>query len=240
MQKITLNLFLLSAFLLAVAMIGGWILTQNIENSIAAFNFVKISATYSLFILLAQMLTFKKAKNEMLYQLLFLVAMGMAMMWVMLSLFLPVFWIDNIEFTVKIFMAIFFVYVCIGNLFFAFKSFEEKWKAFENSNALKNYFPYSEKTDWEKIALSLDLQGNVYILGSPKFLTNVISILMIPSMLLGLSLRNLYPEFSLFAWGIPSSIIAAFFVQMTGYNLAQVVKIKKLQKEGNFVFYSTS
>jgi hypothetical protein len=78
---------------------------------------------------------------------------------------------------------------------------------------------------------ALNLEGVFYIPGFPRKLMSVVTILIVPCMLIGLALRNVYPEVSLFAWGMPSILIVAFFVQLIGYGVAQAKIVLELEEK---------
>jgi len=239
MQKITGGLLFISALILSIGTMVGWILTQKLVDANSGVSFIKFSIVPITLIFLSQAIIFQKACHYLYFQLIFLTLMGFTMMWLMSCLFLPAFWLNTISIKIKILMAIIYIYIAIGNFFFSLKEFDKKWREFQLSKKLEKYIPYKNTTNWGGLMSALELQGKLYILGIPKFLTNVITILIIPCMLLGLSLRGSYPAFSVFAWGIPSAIIAAFFLQMAGYNFAQAKKISTIQREENLKFPSS-
>jgi hypothetical protein len=45
----------------------------------------------------------------------------------------------------------------------------------------------------------------------------------------GLNFRNAFPEFSMFAWGIPSAIGAAYGMFIFGSNLGELMKVKEIE-----------
>jgi flagellar biosynthesis protein FliR len=82
----------------------------------------------------------------------------------------------------------------------------------------------------------MNLAAALYIPGVPSRATPIVSAIIIFSILLGFSFRNVFPTFSIFAWGIPASIIISIIVQMMGLSLAQALKIRELEKKlGNLI-----
>lgn len=72
---------------------------------------------------------------------------------------------------------------------------------------------------------------SIYIPGVPEKLNSIISVAVVLSMIVGLSLRNAFPLFSLFAWGIPIVIVASLIMQLIGFGIGQLLVLTALEKK---------
>lgn len=229
----------LSLFILSVGTLVAWILTKKIVGEQAGLQFAGVGALVVSAIFVGQLSIYSRAKTTLYFQLVFLGTFGFTMGWLMLCLFMPVFWLDTIGIYTKIAAGVIFLLVSASNIALAFRELDKKWEAIGQPLFEKMHNPSINTIDWEKIATSMQITGRIYLPGVPKILSNVISVAIGVFMLAGLSLRNSYPVFSVFAWGIPSAILATFFMQMSGYQFAQAGKVAILEGKLKRTFRAT-
>lgn len=168
----------------------------------------------------------------------FLAAFGLSIVWFMMCLVLPVMWIEAVSLYFRVGILSLLVPLGIANILEAFRRFSLKWAERGEQIFAKEYKHEHATVNWYQVTKSLDLTGVIFIPGLPQRLVWLPSLLIIPSMLAGLSLRNVYPIFSIFAWGIPTLLIVSFFFQMIAYNLAQAAVVRKLEKKVGSVIQS--
>lgn len=100
--------------------------------------------------------------------------------------------------------------------------FKTKWKSQGEGELQRNYGKKENTIDWPKVLASMRFSMELYMPGIPQGMYPFISLALILSMLTGLLLRNVFPTFSLFAWGIPSCLIISMFAQLFGFAIAQI------------------
>ncbi|HWV30324.1 MAG TPA: hypothetical protein VN038_11745 [Dyadobacter sp.] len=239
MNKVTLNSLFLSTTVLLISTIGGALIAQKLAQGGAGFSFLWFSCPIALFILTLQLTTFSPAKQKLLFQLLFLGFFGLSMVWFMLSLFLPIFWIREINTSVKFTLFAIFITVMIFNLRLGWKALNKRWNE-TGATAFEAEFKKTATVDWNKVVRDMKITHNIFIPGIPEGWTSFVSIILIIFMILGLNLRLAYPVFSVFAWGIPAIFIASYFIQVCGFYFAQAVQVRRIEKNLNIMLKSTN
>jgi hypothetical protein len=230
MTNVSYKTIFLSFFLASGGTIGGWALTDKLAGDQAGYSFLYVGTSTVMGMIALQTIFYLLSKNRLLYHLLFGVALGFSIMWFLLCLFLPLFWVNAIGVYVKLLMFIGLFFLCVCNASKAFRQFRRKWKKSGEGAFAQHYKGNANSIDWGKVTRKMKLSTSLYIPGIPERATPIIPVLIILSMLLGLDLRNGFPIFSIFAWGIPASIIISIFVQMIGIGLAQALKIWEIEK----------
>jgi hypothetical protein len=82
------------------------------------------------------------------------------------------------------------------------------------------------------IALGVAKYGQL-IAGLSEASNGILSIILLASMLVGLNLRNVFPEFSMFAWGVPCAVGAAYAMFIFGSNLGELLKVREIEVTKN-------
>jgi hypothetical protein len=149
----------------------------------------------------------------------------------MSCLLLPLLWIDRANNAAKSLIIFCFFTLCISNAAESNFKFKRKWIEVGQVSFASYFNEVAGTIDWNKVIGPMKLSVTLHIPGLPASATPVFSAAMILSMLLGLNLRNTFPIFSIFAWGIPVSIIISTLVQMMGLGVAQVARLTELEKE---------
>lgn len=210
--------------------VGGWALTGKLAGEDAAFSFLYIGVATVLVMSAVQFVLYWLGRRRLIYRILFNIAFACGIVWFMLCLLLPVFWIPSVAGTEKSILFSLLIVLSASNIVRAGKQFREKWGADTEHALAKNHNIKNCTIDWPKVVATMRFSLGLYVPGVPEGMSPLISLLMIVSMLVGLSLRNAFPVFSLFAWGIPACLVISIFMQMIGLGIAQVVKLAALEK----------
>jgi hypothetical protein len=231
MSNLSFQHILLSLLFTSSGTVGGWALAGKIGGDEAASSFLQAGISVVLVMSTLQFLLFLLGRKRLIYRVMFNIAFGCGIVWFMLCLLLPMLWVDTPDIIAKIFLFLFLMALCFANSIKAREQFELKWKE-EGEAALSRHYNEMDGTvDWPKILGTMRFSVALYIPGISRSLNPVISIIIVVSMLTGLSLRNAFPTFSLFAWGVPSCLVISIFMQLIGLGFAQVRKLCSLEKE---------
>lgn len=230
MENLTFQHIWLSLFLTFGGTIGGWALTGKLAGDDAAFCFFKIGLMAVLAIFCVQVAFFRLGKRRLIFRVAFNIAFGCGFVWFMLCLFLPILWVPSIRCTEKLVLFFCLVGLCVVNASKASSQFKEKWRE-DGEKALARYYNAKGSTiDWPKVIATMKFSLTLHIPGFSERTIPFISIAIILSMLSGLSLRNVFPIFSVYAWGVPSCLVISMFAQVIGLGLAQLIKLVALER----------
>jgi hypothetical protein len=220
----------MSLFLTFGGTVGGWALTGKLAGDEAAISFFQIGLIAVLVIFCAQAVFFVLGKSRMIFRVIFNIAFGCGFVWFMLCLFLPILWVPSIRFIEKFLLFFCLVMLSVVNVSKANAQFKAKWRE-EGESALNRYYNAKDNTiDWPKVLAPMRFSLTLYIPGFSERVIPFVSIAIILSMLTGLSLRNVFPIFSVYAWGVPSCLVISMFAQVIGLGLAQLLKLVALEK----------
>jgi hypothetical protein len=231
MNYVTPRILLLSLVIMCIGSAGGWAITDNIASREDAYEFACGAIFVICVVLLVQGSLYMLGRERLYFKLLFSASFSISMIWFMMCLVLPLAWADNVDIYVRAVMFALIVPLSLGNIAEAFRRFSVKWAMSGNASFEKSFNHDKGSVEWGQVTKSLNIESVIYIPGFSRRLTSVVSILIVPCMLAGLALRNIYPSASVFAWGLPSILIMAFFVQLIGYGLAQARKVLELEKK---------
>lgn len=235
MNKVTGNALILSIAVLLISTIGGALIAQKLAEGDAGFSFLWFGCSVASLILILQLATFAPAKQKLYFQLLFFGFFGFSMVWFMLSLFLPIFWVREISTLTKAILFVISFAVMAFNLRLGWHTLNKRWDEIGRQSFQAEFKENTSSGDWNKVIQKMKISHSIYIPGISENLTSVASVILIIFMILGLNLRSSYPVFSAFAWGIPANIIASYFIQVCGYYFAQAVQVRKVEKNRDIV-----
>ena len=170
-------------------------------------------------------------RNRLFFAIIFVAGFSLTLAWFMLSLFMPVLWMDTIPPYAKITVACILLLLCVLNFSKGKNDFSHKWSAGGDPLRFGKLDPVKGTIAWEKIVLSLKHEPNLYIPGLPSKFSNAVGVSLVVFMLIGLNFRTAFPVFSAFAWGIPSALITSFFFQLMGYKVGEAKKVREIQAE---------
>jgi hypothetical protein len=217
-----------SSFPLAVLLGGA--LTGKLVDDKAALSFLQIGLSIVLIISGMQMLLYLLGGKRLIYRVMFNIAFGCGLVWFMLCLLLPILWVDKVGVTAKALLFLFLALLCVANTCRASAHFDAKWNK-EGENALAHHYNNKNSTlDWPKVLAPMRFSVGLYIPGISEKMTPFISVAIILFMVSGMSFRNAFPIFSLYAWGVPSCLVISIFAQVIGLGLAQIIKLIELEK----------
>ena len=230
MANLSFEHILLSLIFTLGGTVGGWAVTGKLAGEGAALSFLQIGVVVVVLMSSAQTVFFLMGKKRLIYRLLFNISFAFGIVWFMLCLVLPILWVQSIGEMKKIALFLFLLIICFDNLIVARKQFDTKWVGKEE-NFLKKYYNIKRQTiDWPPIVTSMNFSVTLNVRGIPERMNHFVSVALILSMVVGLSLRNAFPTFSFFAWGIPSCLVISIFMQMIGLGIAQFMKLIALEK----------
>jgi hypothetical protein len=229
MSRATSGYLFLSFFVMSAGTIGGMAITWTLVDAKKSLLFLCLGLAIQFAIFSLQILLYPKARKELVFQLRYLAAFALAMVWVMLCLFLPIFFAQFMSAREKFILVVFSMFVFYRNFYYAVNYINRKWESVGVKEFDRLYRPAKEIIDWDKVALSLNVTPAFYIPGLPTSWHSGLSIFLVASILIGLTLRNLYPVISLLAAGVPSMVAASFFMQMSGYYFGQACLVKRIE-----------
>jgi hypothetical protein len=76
----------------------------------------------------------------------------------------------------------------------------------------------------------LQINAELFLPLRLEFLSGMVSLGLILSMVIGLNLRNVYPVFSAFSWGIPALTLSTVLLQMAFIRILLAMKLRDLEK----------
>ena len=225
-------IFLLYAAILSIGGVaGGWAITSQLAGSSAGLSFLQFGGLVALMIFVVLTVLYKKAARRVIYLILFNIMLFVDMIWFTSCVFLPIFWMQSIDIGVRLGIFVFAVGLYWINIVKGMRGFEIKWMSVERDLMRRYYHRKNQVLDWDGVARSLKLVVSLYIAGVPEKLNPILYIASIGSMLLGFSLRNVFPICSVFAWGIPVIIINSIFLQMIGFGISQIYILSAMEKK---------
>lgn len=228
-RNISIRLLGVCFFLLLMGTITGWLIAEDLAGENQGFDFLQTGMAVSLLIFIVQSVLYFLAGKRLFLQLLFLTAGTFSMVWFMFNLFFPLFWVDSIAVEIKILMGAGLLVLSTTNCIESFKKFDEKWTYHTCAVREAKLAREGKLINWGELIRSMDLSVEIYIPYISPVAKNILPILMVASMLLGFFLKNLFPIFSAFAWGIPSALVVSLLFQVAGYNAAQACRVKYLE-----------
>lgn len=231
MTNFTSQYIWMSLFLTFGGTVGGWALTRKLAGDEAAISFFQIGLITVLVIFCMQVIFFVLGKSRMIFRVVFNIAFGCGFVWFMLCLFLPILWVPSIRIIEKILLFFCLMVLSIVNVSKGRAQFKAKWQE-AGEKALSRYYNTKDNTiDWPKVLAPMRFSLTLYIPGVSERIMPFVSIAVIISMLTGLSLRSVFPIFSVYAWGVPSCLVVSMFAQVIGLSLAQLIKLIALEKK---------
>lgn len=231
MKNLSLEHIFLSIFFTSGGTVGGWALAGKLGGDEAASSFLQVGMIVVLVMAAMQFLFFSLGKKRLIYRVVFNIAFGCGLVWFMLCLLLPIIWVEKVGVVEKGALFLFLAVLCVANVSKGWAQFMLKWVE-KGEAALGRHYNIEESTvDWPKVLAPMKFSVELYIPGISESMRPFISVAIIFSMLTGLSFRNVFPTFSLFAWGIPSCLVISIFMQLIGLAIAQIAKLTALERQ---------
>jgi hypothetical protein len=224
------KLLLLSLLLTAVGTLGGWAIGFKLGDEQAALSFMHVGVSIAAALFLLQALLYLVSATRLLHQVLFGACLCLSILWFMLCLLLPLFWVPVFGSGIKLLVGLFACIFWIASLTQAFGQFRRKWDEYGAGSLTRHYNRTAGVVEWDKVIGSMKLSAALYLPGVPSRGTHYAAMLLILAMLLGMNFRKTFPMFSALAWGLSLSIVLSVFVQMAGFAFAQAFKIRQIEQ----------
>lgn len=231
MKKFTATSLMQSLSILMVSSFGGSAITWKLAGRERSFDFLYFSLTVALVMFFLQLCIYKKSQNQLFFELLYMSSVCLVLMWFVLSISLPIFWMQSINQGSKSAIAIFFAFISVSNIIFGYTLMNKKWLLLGKFEFDRLFDESSNAVEWSRVINVMNIKPDIFLPGVPVGHTQVTSIVLIGSMLAGINFRNVFPAVSVFAWGVPSIIFSSFFLQMSCYILSQAKVVKMLQEK---------
>lgn len=236
MLKHKVSLISLSAFLSVGGTAGGCAITYKMAGYDAVLSFFMFGASIVVALLAMQMILAIKSEKRTAYLVLFNMTFILGLVWFMLCLILPMFWLPSIGASAKLSLFLASLGFCLVNISRGLEMFKSRWAQVGVELLSKFYDRKRKAIDWEAVVAKLRMSSSIYIPGVPSKLNHLISVAIIISMVAGLSLRNAFPLFSFFAWGVPMVIVVSLVMQMIGAAIGQFLEVTALErKDGDVI-----
>jgi hypothetical protein len=229
MKKITFGLLFVSLVLLCSGSAVGWAIADKLAGDEASRDFLILSIALASPLYLAQVILFFLSRARLFLQIAFISVFVTSLLLFMLSLASPILWIAEVGKTLKMFIVSFSAVLFAIKAYEGIRGFEEKWV--ERKGAITKLYNADRRTlDWERFVVSLKLSFSLFPPRVPVWIERGLTVVLVFSMVVGLSLRKVYPIFSVFAWGVPCIIASSTLVQIMAVNIMQAVKVMQLEK----------
>lgn len=230
---------LLSLSLLLVGVTGGWLLTSKVAGADAGYSALLVCGLLALFTFGIQLAIYFTINNRLWLVPLFYAVFGLDLAWFLLSLFLPIYWVEGLPISVKAIVTCILAWLCAVNFGRGYQQFSKRWSECRDPARIGKVNEQRGTIEWWRVQKILRHNAHLYIPGVPHQVMSVIAVVSVFSMLIGLNLRTVYPLFSAFAWGIPCALFGAFFFQLIGNRIAEAKAINDLQKKLGIIFTLT-
>jgi len=230
-SNISLRLLFLSLSLLFVGTVSGWAIVEKLNGAEEDLEFLYFGATVTAVIFCVQCGIYIRMRGRVFLGLLFLATFGLSLCWFMAALFIPLLWVDIVGWETKLMMVLLLIGLIASNVAESFRIFDRKWSALEDSLRVTILKRKDGFLDWDNLILWMKFSPDLYVPFLPKSLSAFLSVIMVLSMLTGFSLRNIFPEVSVFLVGVPAAIAISYFFQQIGFNLAQARRVRALEHE---------
>lgn len=231
MSKPTIKNLLMALGTFLFCILIGSAITLKLTEPNTALNYLWFSSLVSLIAFSLLLTKYKSGKTKLTEQFSYFAFFIFCMVWFMLSLFMPIFFMQTINLKVKIILGALSCFIVCSNFSLGYKEVKKKWVATGSTAFDQEYKKSGKEADWEKVANKLNINFVIHIPGIPKQFIDIISVLLIIFMIIGLNLRSAMPVFSVFSWGIPATVFAGCFAQIMGtyFSLRKLIQIFELK-----------
>lgn len=230
MARVTSTSLFISLSLLIISAMGGAALTWKIAGSTQGVSFLYFGLVVGSVVFFIQLAAYWKGKNELFFQLFYLGMLGLTITWFLLCMLFPIFWINKISFFIKFILAFIFLFIACLNVSHGLRQFDRKWNLLGESEFERLFNKVENTIKYEELESLMRIKHELFVPGIPSSWSGAVGGCAVLFIIAGLNLRNIYPVFSVFAWGIPSIITASFFLQISGVKFAQAYQINVKQK----------
>lgn len=239
MHKVKYTSLLLSSALLGMGVLIGWLILSKLIEHRASLQFIRFAFYCSGLIFLIKLLIYKKAKELLLFQIIFIGVLGVDLAWFFTCFFLPLIWLPSVDIVCKIFVLAVYAMICVGNVRLAIRIFNDKWKSLAFSNSGEKFSFSGHPEEWISSVKSMKISATIFLPGIPVRYSNLISIAFLIFLIIGFVLRGISPTFSMLFLVFPFSICAGCCLQMSAYHFSEAVRLAMFEKKNNVSFKSS-
>lgn len=238
MHSATYKSLLLSIFILLMAVLTGFLLSQKIISNELSHELLKLETFAAVTIFSLQIFVYSRAKTQLFYQLLFIGFFGFSLILMLVSLFLPLFWVKHLAVGWKFLIASIFIGLAIFNVFLAFRLYKKRWAEVGRREFDILFKQNSDLIDWNQIQRVTKISIDMLFPGINQVWSDIITLIMFALLFVGCALRGPYPVLGMATWALPFSLCAMGFLQASAYNFAQAQGVRLLQRQCGMTFKS--
>jgi len=108
---------------------------------------------------------------------------------------------------------------------------QDQWTQFGEAEFYRLFDRTSSSVNWYHVMKAVKIKFEIFVPGVPIRYATPVGVFLLGSMLVGLNLRNVFPVFCVFAWGIPAIVVASLVLQISSHMFSQAYKVKQLQMD---------
>lgn len=236
MEAVTPGKLLMSVALLAFGTLVGWLLTLKLAGNEAGNRALVVCLVIAALTLAAEVAAYLSVRDRLMFVSVFYAVYGLNLVWFMLSLLIPMYWLNSVPQAAKWLVSAILVILGTANSTRGYNQFNDKWEGIEDPLSVGKVNITGQTIDWECIQKHLRLDADIFIRALPGTVTSALSVLLIFAMLIGLNFRSSFPIFSLYAWAVPCAVFGSFFFRLIGNRIAEARAIANLQSRTGIVF----
>jgi hypothetical protein len=233
MHSVKITSLFLSAFILLFGATGGWLFARKGIGHEEAAEFLKFGLCFSFVIFFGKIYIYSRAKKFLFYQLIFLAGFGVEFAWFLSCFFLPLMWLHTVDILIRTVAFSVYMFICTGNVYFAFKEFEQMWKTIDEKDFERKMKSNGNRVGQNNILKSMGIPAVIYVPGLANKHTELVTLGLFIFMVIGIVVRSKYPILSMATLGVAFSIGAACFLQISVYRISEARKILILEKSEN-------
>jgi Na+/proline symporter len=136
MHSATYKSLLLSIFILLMGVLTGFLLSRKIISNELSLELLKLETFVAVTIFSLQIFVYSRAKTQLFYQLLFIGFLGFSLILMLVSLFLPLFWVKHVAAGWKFLIASIFIVLATFNVFLAFRLYKKNGLMWDVANLI--------------------------------------------------------------------------------------------------------
>lgn len=221
----------MTGFISAMSFLGGAGIAVKLVDEKAAIEFLWVGLIWTSLgtagMIWLGLLSRQRAIAYLFFTGLFCIA---GIMSVFVGITLPLFWLYSPTSQVGASLIGNFLIALVYQLWRGSLHFNECWRANKDRAMADLYAPDRSTLDIEPMIRSLHIQADLFLPFRSEAVKASVSVGLFLSMIVGLNLRKIYPEFSSFAWGIPALTMSAVCVQMAFIRLLLASKVRDIER----------
>jgi hypothetical protein len=210
---------------------AGAIITTKLVDSTAATKLLVGGAFWIGLLALALGALYPLSRRSAIAYLCFIgVAIAVGLTSILLGLSMPLFFLYGPSTAIGATLVGYFAAMLCYQARRGYLLFEENWEQRGEQLWSKFYNRTTATLMVEKLSYNLRFNADLLLPINNELVKGLVSLGLVVSMLAGLNLRHVFPEFSAFAWGIPSLTLSTVLIQMSYVRFLLAFQVWKLQK----------